>query len=199
MIQNATRASVVLAIVVAVTAVGCGERASIPTPEPSAALPASSEPSPRAVQQDAPPPIEAPVVAIADPEPVVESAEALSAPAPELYAEDGLTLRRFALSRSVEGREPIDAAFSFPLEEAPLYAFVDIANSTDEERSVRVVFESPSGERMGMVDLGVPSEVGRWRTWAYSRMITEPGAWEATVETDGGELLGRISFEIEAS
>ncbi|RLB48802.1 MAG: hypothetical protein DRJ42_22430 [Deltaproteobacteria bacterium] len=151
------------------------------------------------MQQDAPPPIEAPVVAIADPEPVVESAEALSAPAPELYAEDGLTLRRFALSRSVEGREPIDAAFSFPLEEAPLYAFVDIANSTDEERSVRVVFESPSGERMGMVDLGVPSEVGRWRTWAYSRMITEPGAWEATVETDGGELLGRISFEIEAS
>jgi len=189
-----TALTVVLATL---TIAGCGERGSAPSPEPSASLPASSEPSPASAIIEVPP---ANVVAeVVAPEPVVEDAESLAAPMPELYSEGGLTLRRFALSRDVSNREPIDPAFAFANQEAPLFAFVDVANATDEERSVRVIFESPSGEQMGMVDLDIPNEVPRWRTWAYSRMITEPGTWEAVVETDEGELLGRISFEIEAS
>lgn len=191
----------VLSVLFAAGALGCGERASTRAPEPTAALPTSSGPSQRALDEGAPNALSPQAIAVAEPtiEPVTESAEALSAPTPELYAEDGLTLRRFALSRSVEGREPIDSAFSFPAAEAPLYAFVDVANANGDERSVRVIFESPTGEQMGMVDLDIPNEVSRWRTWAYSRMITEPGQWEAIVETDEGELLGRISFEIEAT
>jgi hypothetical protein len=180
------------------TLAGCGERSATPEPTASTQLPSSSEPSLPLVLDE--PEIEEPAPSVAEVAgPVVEDGESLSPPAPELYSEGGLTLRRFALTRDVENREPIDPAFAFPNEEAPLFAFVDVANATDEERSVRVIFESPTGEQMGMVDLGVPGEAPRWRTWAYSRMITEPGQWEAIVETDEGELLGRISFEIEAS
>ncbi len=132
-------------------------------------------------------------------EPIVEDADSLTPPAPELYSEDGLTLRRFALSRAVQNREPVDPAQAFVNEEAPLFAFVDVANATDEDRSVRVIFESPTGEQMGLVDLDVPSEAPRWRTWALSRMITEPGRWEAVVETDEGAVIGRVSFEITES
>jgi hypothetical protein len=188
--------SVVLVVAALVSA--CGERSASPTPAASTPLSSSSEPSPHLVLDEPPRETEVAEPATAR-APIVEDAESLSAPTPELYTEDGLTLRRFALSRGVENREPIDPALSFPLEEAPLYAFVDVANATDEERSVRVVFESPAGERMGMIDLDVPNDVSRFRTWAYSRMITEPGSWQALVETDEGHLLGRISFEIEPS
>ncbi len=196
--MNALLRAALAATTLALFTVGCGERSATPEPAASAQLPSSSEPSLPLVLEE--PEDEAPTPSVAElDEPALEDAESLSPPAPELYSEGGLTLRRFALSRSVENREPIDPAFAFPNEEAPLFAFVDVANATDEERSVRVIFESPTGEQMGMVDLDVPSEAPRWRTWAYSRMITEPGEWEAVVETDDGDVIGRISFEIEAT
>lgn len=194
--MNTTRNVALGALVSISMLAACGERSATPEPTASTQLPSSSEPSVPLVL-DAPE--EAPTPAVAEADAVVEDAESLSPPTPELYSEGGLTLRRFALSRSIENREPIDPAFAFPNEEAPLFAFVDVANATDEERSVRVIFESPTGEQMGLIDLDIPDNAPRWRTWALSRMITEPGQWEAVVETDEGELLGRISFEIEAS
>jgi hypothetical protein len=196
--MNTMSNAALAALTIALFSAGCGERSATPEPTASTQLPSSSEPSLPLVLEE--PEVEEPAPSVAEVgEPIIEDAESLSPPTPELYSEGGLTLRRFALTRGVENREPIDPAFVFPNEEAPLFAFVDVANATDEDRSVRVIFESPTGEQMGLVDLDIPSEAPRWRTWALSRMITEPGQWEAVVETDEGDLLGRISFEIEAS
>jgi len=115
---------------------------------------------------------------------------------PELHEVDGLTLQRFALSRAVEGREPVDPSTMFSATNERLYAFVDGRNDSDIDREIVVTFERQGHIVTGDVFLMIPAHQPRWRTWAYSRYVTEPGSWAAIVRTPEGELLGRLEFEV---
>jgi hypothetical protein len=174
----------------------CGDPGRAPHAESSAPLPRTSEPVPQreaSVSLVEPPAMEV----AASPEPTVEEVGAgLSAPSPELYAVDGVRLRRLVLGRGISNREPVETGARFPNEERPLYAFVDLENTTEVDREVVVVFEKPDGTTVGHVSLTVPAGTPRWRTWAFSRMITQPGSWTANVLTEDGELLGRHDFEV---
>ncbi|MEM9190340.1 MAG: hypothetical protein AAGF12_14240 [Myxococcota bacterium] len=111
-------------------------------------------------------------------------------------AHEALTLRRLEVTRSIEGREPLDPGTSFSSVQAPLFAFIDCANEGAEDQELMVTFEHESGRTAGHVALEIPAEVPRWRTWMRSSHVTVPGAWEAVVRVDG-EVIGRQPFVVE--
>jgi len=194
--RQITCPTLALVLAVLLPAIGCADRnASTAPSEQPAALPSSSGEQGTVAEVSTEAPEPAPRVAEAR-VPDAESAEGLSAPAPELHSVDGLTLRRLVVARDVSGREPVEAGTSFPAEERPMVAFVDLANASDEDRSVHVTFEREDGEGVGHVSLDVPADVPRWRTWMRSRMVTSEGRWVAVVRTEDGALLGRARFMV---
>jgi hypothetical protein len=113
---------------------------------------------------------------------------------------EGLRVRRLVVSTGVEDREPTGASERFERDEPRLYAFVDLANRGDATE-VEVVFEPENETRAahvtGLVTLEVPAEVGRHRTWAWSRNVHAPGRWSAIVRDLEGHELARTSFVVE--
>ena len=116
---------------------------------------------------------------------------------PELASAEGVTLRRFALTRRIEDREPVAPSARFTASPDRLYAFVEAANTADEDRELVVSFFGPGSRHTGVVTLTVPADAPRWRTWAYTAHANEAGAWTAEVRTKDGALVGRQRFEIE--
>lgn len=175
-------------------AIGCGERGS-GTPEPSATLPASTGEQASSERDDeaaerktepAPAQVEAP-----------RAEEPAPALGPELHARDGLSLERLVVARDVIDREPVGSGARFEAGEGRIYAFVEAANHREGEADLQVTFEGPGARSVGHVALTIPANVPRWRTWAYSRLIDEPGEWHAVVRTTDGEVLGRTRFHVD--
>jgi hypothetical protein len=59
-----------------------------------------------------------------------------------------------------------------------------------------VFFVGPSGKVSGGVELDVPANVPRWRTWAFTRFADEVGLWRVEVRNPAGVLLGALPFEV---
>lgn len=133
----------------------------------------------------------------AAPEVVARLEPAAPEPSPELGAHAGVTVRRMAVTRTIEGREPVDGGTTFVASHDKLYAFVDIRNEGDELEIVHVTFERPDGRTTGHVELDIPANVGRWRTWAFTRHAQMPGDWVAVLATDDGVVIGRVPFSVE--
>ena len=192
--RDMTFAVLVGSLVMFGVAVGCGERSSTPSPEPTTGLPASSGEGDEAKPGDD---LEL-VLDVPDTvwsEPIAETPEP-EVPSTELFEVDGVALRRLVIARGVEGREPVGASSSFPAGER-LYAFLDAQNDTDEDVELYVTFEGPEGRSVGHVILDVPAHSPRWRTWAYSRVIDREGEWEAVVTTMDGQEVGRARFQVD--
>lgn len=113
---------------------------------------------------------------------------------------EGLRVRRLVVSTGVERREPTGEGDRFDGQDPRLYAFVDLANRGDATE-VEVSFEPEVASRdahvTGLVTLEVPAEVGRHRTWAWSRNVHAPGHWFAVVRDLEGHELARTPFTIE--
>jgi len=107
-----------------------------------------------------------------------------------------LRVKRLVVARGVKSREPVDPAGSFELDELErIYAFVEVSNPDRADSEIFVTFEPEQGAARGHVRLRVgPSP--RWRTWAYTRGIRQPGSWWAVVRDGDGEELARTPFEI---
>ncbi|MBX3251154.1 MAG: DUF2914 domain-containing protein [Myxococcales bacterium] len=118
-------------------------------------------------------------------------------PAAELRPIRDLALRRLALTRGIEGREPVRPSTRFDLTSEPLYAFVEASNAGEDEEPLVITFEGPDGRRTGAVELTIPANAPRWRTWAFTRYASAPGMWSVEVRTLDGELIGRRQFVIE--
>lgn len=113
---------------------------------------------------------------------------------------EGLRVRRLVVSTGIERREPTGASDTFDGEDERLYAFVDLANrgdATEVEISFEPEVESRDAHVTGLVTLEVPSDVGRHRTWAWSRNVHTPGTWFAVVRDLEGHELAREAFTIE--
>jgi len=147
---------------------GCKQEAPGAEREPSVAVPAPKSAQP------------AGVVTAAQ---VVEEAKA------------SVRVRRLVITHGIENREPL-AATELRAGGEPIYAFVELASGDGDASKVVVTFER--GERsVGHVQLSVPGNSRRWRTWGRTRQIREPGEWHAVVETETGEELARQSFQVE--
>jgi hypothetical protein len=180
-------------------AVGCGERASTRAPSPSSALPTSSgehdqgktEAEELGIELHVPDVVREPIAAS---EPVVE--EPVLSFEPELFEVDGISLGRLVIATGVEGREPVGAGTSFEPGQR-IHAFLEARNATDEDAELYLTFEGPDSLSVGHVTLDVPAHAPRWRTWGYSRVVNEPGEWEAIVTTIDGQEIGRARFQID--
>lgn len=124
--------------------------------------------------------------------------ERVAAPsAPELRPIRDLELGRLALTRRVEAREPTDPSARFAVTAEPLYAFIEARNAGEDAEPLVVTFVGPDGRRTGDVELTIPANAPRWRTWAFTRYANAPGAWSVEVRTLDGELVGRQRFVME--
>ena len=110
---------------------------------------------------------------------------------------EGLTLKRFVVTKKIENREPV-AGTDFELGSAPVYAFVELENSGASPKKIRVLFQNEDTKAsVGHARLSVPGSQSRFRTWGNTRMIREPGHWVAIVSTGDGVELGRAPFEVK--
>jgi Protein of unknown function (DUF2914) len=146
--------------------------------------------------------VPAPVASLNNAAAVVNTAPATSATptvSPTvLSASDGtLKLKRVVITHNIENREP-SPGDDFTLDNAPVYAFVELENTGSAPRAIRVLFENEDTKAtVGHVKLTVPGSQPRFRTWGNTRMIRDAGHWVAVVSTADGVELGRAPFDVK--
>lgn len=209
-LSNVSRITRALGALGLMLALGCGDAETNVAPTASSATSSTATAATTSATTTEPTSERAPAPASAAlPTAVVARAEVpsstLTAPTrpraadagPELASADGVTLRRFSLTRRIEDREPVAPSARFTASSERLYAFVEAASTADEERELVVSFFGPGSRHTGVVTLTIPADAPRWRTWAYTAHANEPGAWTAEVRTKDGALVGRQRFVIE--
>jgi hypothetical protein len=103
---------------------------------------------------------------------------------------------RFVLAKDVAGREPIEESDHFAADNPKIFAFVQLANK-DEPYAFTVHFEPVDGPKSEFgVKLDVPT-AARWRTWAWTKLIHEPGKYRAVLRTLEGEEIVAREFTID--
>jgi hypothetical protein len=189
-------------------ALGCGDAesnegavsasTSATTPSTAAYAPERAPTPPSALPTAVVGPSEVPSSTLTAPSrPSTDSGSSSTASTPELRSAEGVTLRRLALTRRIEGREPVSPTTTFSASSDRLYAFVEASSTADEARELVVSFFGPDHRHTGVVTLTIPADAPRWRTWAYTAHANEPGAWTAEIRTKDGALVGRQRFVIE--
>lgn len=105
-----------------------------------------------------------------------------------------LVVQRLVVASRVESREPT------PLERGkasePVVAFLEMKNLAEDEAGVLVTFEHESGKKVGFIELGVPGNSPRYRTWGRTHNIRDAGKWTAIVSSRNGKELAREDFEV---
>ena len=116
---------------------------------------------------------------------------------PELGASDRLTIQRLVTATGVDEREPVAPSTFFGPHDARIYAFVEASNESHEEEILTVHFIGPDGQVSGGIELRIPAEAPRWRTWAFTEHAKEPGLWRVEIRSSDGSLIGALPFEVE--
>lgn len=123
----------------------------------------------------------------------VKEAEATSAAAP---IDSPPEVKRLVIASQVEDREPKPLLNGRARE--PVTAFVELANESKEDAEIIVTFEHESGQKVGFIELAIPPESPRYRTWGRTRNIQKPGKWTAIVSSKSGKELAREDFDVLA-
>jgi hypothetical protein len=109
-----------------------------------------------------------------------------------------LKVSRLVVAKGIERstREPVNVGTTFKKGEYDkIYAYLEVDNPGDASKVV-VAFDPPSDKPdKGLVTLDV-GRSPKWRTWAFSRTLDEPGTWTAIVKTTDGRELARTEFEV---
>ena len=141
---------------------------------------------------------ELPVAELVDASPtVLKPIETPPSFEPVLETLDGLTIQRLVTAPKIERREPLEATSVFGAHDERVYAFVDVRNDSEEDKSLLVHFIGPEGQVSGGIELRIPAATPRWRTWAYTRNATKPGLWRVEIRSADGTLVGTLPFEVE--
>ena len=117
------------------------------------------------------------------------------APAPTMAApEAGLTIARMEIASSVEKREPVGIAASFPATQEKVFLFLEFKD-VKAETSVNVVWTLGMNE-MGKVPLTI-KPFSKFRTWAYKSIGGMKGDWKVEVVDASGAVLKSGTFKVE--
>jgi hypothetical protein len=130
-----------------------------------------------------------------EPAPTPRTARAPARPAASTGASPDV--RRLAVATSISGHEPVGTGTTFTSDNEQLFAFIEASNVGGERTELVVSFRSDAGEEVGFANITIPAGVARWRTWAWSRRVHEPGTWTAFIRTSDGVELARQRFEVE--
>lgn len=199
--ESNTRWTAVVAVILSAGALGLSAWvAACQTQAPAPQHPAPAGSAAAGAVAVVPPEVAAPIASLPQPAPAVSAPALLTATdeRPAAANRARLQVRRLVVARGVEGREPVGLASSFALGADPIYAFVEVQNASPEDGAIVITFER-AGQRTGNVNLAVPANQSRWRTWGWSRGVKEPGEWVAVVRSAGGRELARTAFEVTGS
>jgi hypothetical protein len=131
--------------------------------------------------------------------PSTQAAAPKAASATKAVTASGLTVKRFVVTSGVHEREPVSSAAALLADGKPVYAFAELVNADSAVHQVSFTFERQGSSKIvGFATLPVPANTSRHRTWANTRLIAEPGTWEAVLRTESGVELSRASFEVAA-
>lgn len=106
-----------------------------------------------------------------------------------------LTIKRLVVTTGIEQREPVSVSH-FAAGADVVYAFVELENAGEAEQDIVITFERLGGRKVGHVELNVPANQPRWRTWGRTQNIKQAGQWDAVVRDMAGNELARTRFEV---
>jgi hypothetical protein len=107
-------------------------------------------------------------------------------------ADTEIVVRDFVLTSAIAGREPVNDAAGFTVQDEKAYAFARIGNG-GAPTSVNVVWHH-EGTQHGSVWLNVGKSPG-WRTWSSANL--KPGNWSVSLVDTNGAVLVQRSFTVD--
>jgi hypothetical protein len=128
---------------------------------------------------------------------VLAQQSAPAAPAPEAQPSapaQGLTISRMEIAGSVENREPVGVAASFPSSQDRVFCYVELKDVPDDT-SITFVWSFGQNE-MGKVTQQV-RQSSRWRTWSSKQIGGMKGDWKVDVLDGSGAVLKSATFKVE--
>lgn len=105
-----------------------------------------------------------------------------------------LKVKRLVVTHAIEQREPVAVEALSTAKQ--VVAFVELANAGADAGKVVITFEHEGQPSVGHIELEVPGDQPRWRTWGKTRMVKTAGEWEAVVSTADGTELAREKFVV---
>ncbi len=98
------------------------------------------------------------------------------------------------IAGSVENREPVGIAATFPATTEKVSCFLEFKNVANEAK-VNVVWTLGQNE-MGSVSLTV-KPLAKFRTWANKSLGGMKGDWKVEVKDEAGTVLKSATFKVE--
>lgn len=114
--------------------------------------------------------------------------------APAVAASAGLTVSRMELANSIENRQPVGTATSFPANTEKVYCYVELK---DVPKDTSITFAWSHGQNdMGKVIQQIKKS-SRWRTWSSKTIGDMKGDWKVDVLDESGAVLKSVTFKVE--
>jgi hypothetical protein len=193
------RSLISCAVVVLAFAAGvaCGKKSEDLSREPLARGQTTVVGAPADAPKPPPAPSTVPVTT-APPAPVAKITTP-SAPVKKITAPaSAVSVKRIVVTSAIEKREPV-LTDTFSTGADPVFAFLELSNTSDHPAIVEVTFEHAEGKTVGHVKLEIPAHSTKWRTWGKTRFIRQAGSWNAVVRGEDGSELAKKAFDVNAS
>jgi len=113
-----------------------------------------------------------------------------AAPAPAA----ALAISRMEIAGSVENREPVGIAASFPETQDKVYCYLEFKD-VPQDATITYVWTLGQND-MGKVTQQVKKS-SRWRTWASKTIGGMKGNWKVDVMDESGAVLKSATFMVE--
>lgn len=123
-----------------------------------------------------------------------EQAAPAPAPAAAQAAAATVNISRMEIAGSVENREPVGIAVSFPATQEKVYCYLELKDVA-QDTTITYVWTLGQNE-MGKVTQPVKKS-SRWRTWGNKSLGGMKGDWKVDVLDESGKLLKSATFKVE--
>ena len=145
--------------------------------------------------QQAPTPAPAPATPSVPAVPAAPATPASPAKTPATPAPAAsLTVTRIEIAGSVENREPVGIAASFPATQERVYCYLEFKD-VPQDTTITYVWTLGQND-MGKVTQQVKKS-SRWRTWANKSLGGMKGDWKVDVLDESGAVLKSATFNVE--
>lgn len=153
------------------------------TPAAAPAAPASKASAPAAPSTPSAPAAPSAAPAPTSPAPAAKAA----APA------SSLTISRMDIASSVDNRQPVGIAATFPASQEKVFCYVELK---DVPKDTTITFAWTYGNDTDKVTQQIKKS-SRWRTWGNKSLAGRIGDWKVDVLDESGEVLQSAAFKVE--
>ena len=151
----------------------------------------STAPTPTSATPTATPATAAPATAA----PAAAPAPAAPAPAAKAAAPaTSLTISRMEIAGSVENRQPVGIAASFPASQEKVFCYVELKD-VPKDTTITFVWTFEQNETDKVTQQVKKSS--RWRTWGNKTLVGRIGNWKVDVLDESGAVLKSATFKVE--